>query len=517
MISISPFSSSILLFGQSGGTPVDPDAQAFITAAAITDPTQQSAVNQLVVDLKADGLWSKMKALYPFVGGTASQHKFNLKDPRDLDAAFRLSFLGGWTHSVNGATPNGVNSYANTFLIPNNTLTSTSNHYAFYSRTSILQASTEIGTYTPLAHHAIMLYRSDLSRKAFINGTYPTYAILVNNTNTLGFQIGTRTASNSMKLFWNNSLIGTNTVNLTGGLPLKNVYISALNNDGVAIELSSKQAAFASIGDGLTDTEAANFYTAVQTFQTTLGRSIGTQTVSDADAQAFVTNAGIVDQVEANAVNNLVIGMKADGVWSKMKAIYPFVGGTASSHSFNLRNTSQFQITWSGGVTHSSTGLTGNGVNGFADTFLNNNVMGQNDVHISIYTPAIATVSGSVIGSWDNLFGSNIYSKQNSTTQINTHGTRVNFSPFTAGFILVKRPNSTQILIQKNNSITTHSLSVNSHISTSFKLLRTGNFNGEYTNENLRLVSIGDNLTDTEASNFYTAVQTFQTALNRQV
>jgi hypothetical protein len=28
------------------------------------------------------------------------------------------------------------------------------------------------------------------------------------------------------------------------------------------------------LGDGLTDTEAANFYTAVQTYQTTLGRNV---------------------------------------------------------------------------------------------------------------------------------------------------------------------------------------------------------------------------------------------------
>ena len=31
-----------------------------------------------------------MKAIYPFVGGTATTHKFNLKDPADINAAFRL-------------------------------------------------------------------------------------------------------------------------------------------------------------------------------------------------------------------------------------------------------------------------------------------------------------------------------------------------------------------------------------------------------------------------------------------
>ena len=92
---------------------IDPDAQAFITAASITDPTQQSAINTLVTDLKGYGVWTKMKALYPFCGSTASQHKWNLKDPRDLDVAFRLVFSGGGTHSANGAWPNGTNAYAN--------------------------------------------------------------------------------------------------------------------------------------------------------------------------------------------------------------------------------------------------------------------------------------------------------------------------------------------------------------------------------------------------------------------
>jgi hypothetical protein len=94
---------------------VDPDAQAFITAAAITDTTQQAAIDNLVIGLKADSLWINMKAIYPFVGGTASAHKYNLKDPRDLDAAYRLSFSGGWTHNANGITGNGVNTYAQTY------------------------------------------------------------------------------------------------------------------------------------------------------------------------------------------------------------------------------------------------------------------------------------------------------------------------------------------------------------------------------------------------------------------
>lgn len=101
---------------------VDANAQAFITAANITDPTQQSAIDNLVIGLKTDGIWTNMSAIYPFVGGTASSHKWNLKDPRDLDVAYRLAFFGGWTHNANGITGNGTNTYADTFSFSSRTI-----------------------------------------------------------------------------------------------------------------------------------------------------------------------------------------------------------------------------------------------------------------------------------------------------------------------------------------------------------------------------------------------------------
>ena len=127
---------------------------------------------------------------------------------------------------------------------------------------------------------------------------------------------------------------GVKQVESTGGpnsLPANPVYIGALGA-GSGAYFTTKQCTFASIGDGLTDTEAANFYTAVQAFQATLGRAI------DSDAQAFITAAGITDSTQQAAITNLVIGLKNDNLWTKMKAIYPFVGGTAASHKFNLKN-----------------------------------------------------------------------------------------------------------------------------------------------------------------------------------
>ena len=256
-----------ILARSGGGGGIDPDAQAFITAASITNPTQQSAINQLVVDLKGYGIWTKMKALYPFVGGTASAHKFNLKDPRDLDAAFRLVFNGGWTHSSTGATPNGVNAFADTKFIPHSNITVSSGHFSVYNRTNDL-----VGTKIDGVNSGSNWIQINHSYGDFIFGQIASYASYT-PTDTRAFFLLTRTANNVFKIKRNTTNLITNTGTVTS-LPTHSIYIGARNDSGSYNHQNSYQKAFASIGDGLTDTEASNFYTAVQNFNTALARQV---------------------------------------------------------------------------------------------------------------------------------------------------------------------------------------------------------------------------------------------------
>ena len=69
----------------------DLDAQAFIDAVGTLTTAEEVVVDNLVKGFKYNGTWSKHKAIYPMIGGTASAHKFNLKDPRDLDVWFRIT------------------------------------------------------------------------------------------------------------------------------------------------------------------------------------------------------------------------------------------------------------------------------------------------------------------------------------------------------------------------------------------------------------------------------------------
>jgi hypothetical protein len=203
----------------------------------------------------------------------ASQFKYNLVNPVDSDAAFRLVFNGGWTHSSNGATPNGTNGFANTYLTPSSVLTQNSASIGAYLRTNNTFDYCDIGS---------------ANLPTYVNGLYLFYNVVTNkdysrNNNSVGsggtttgsngFIVNKRTTSNDMKIIRNNSLTLTNG-NPTTGLSTSPIYISAMNHGGTSELFSNRQTAFNFISEGLTDTEAANLYTRVQAYQTALSRNV---------------------------------------------------------------------------------------------------------------------------------------------------------------------------------------------------------------------------------------------------
>jgi hypothetical protein len=248
--------------------PEERDAWAFLDAAAITSSRQQRAVIELVRGLKHAQLWTKMKAIYPFVGGTATTHKFNLKDPRDADAAFRLTFSGGWTHASTGALPNGTNAYADTFLIPNNVLSLNSTHISAYSRTNTITLAPLISDPTGTGTSLLNLWPrySNTNDIYFRVNSSPT-ASAGTTTSSIAYYIANRFSSTETRNFRNTTSYVQSAT--SGTLSTFGLYLS---RQGGAY--NDRQTAFATIGDGLTDTDATNLYNIVQRFQTSLGRQV---------------------------------------------------------------------------------------------------------------------------------------------------------------------------------------------------------------------------------------------------
>jgi hypothetical protein len=506
---------------------VDADATAFISAAGITNLTQAAAINTLVNDLKTYGLWTKMKAIYPFVGGSATSHKFNLKDPRDLDAAYRLVFNGGWIHSSTGAKPNGTTGYADTKLIPSvNYPTISDISVGFYSRTNIAQASSDIATYQNSSQCIGFQTRwTDNNIYSQLYRDASPYNIVVSNTDSSGLFTLSRTSTGSLKQFRNATILGTSTASIAGSIP---TIAICLSNNGSNGSYSSREQAFAFIGNGLSDTEASNFYNSVQKFQTTLGRQIGSPIVSDSDAQAFLNTTGITDLGQATAINTLVTDLKTAGVWTKMKAIYPFVGGTATSHKFNLKDPrdldAAYRLVFSGGWTHTGAGALSNGTTGYANTNINaNQIFTSTDGLMGIYTPSTSLSGGSYIYGVSNMSDSewSMYSASGSIGFGMYRSNTVSSTTTLPGLSAIGMETNGHRSVYKNNSRLTSTPAGFIPMPQNLKMyLSARNANGNvdgFTGGLYSFSFISSTLTLTEYSAFYTAVQKYQTSLGRQV
>jgi len=251
----------------------DPDAGAFINATGIGG-IEAVAINNLVNQLKTSGLWTTMKALYPMVGGTAFTHKFNLINPQDTDAAFRLVFAGGWTHNSSGAKPDGVSgTYADTFFIPSAQFSANNGHMSYYSFTNNAASDdVEMGANDGAATtgECLIAFRfSDTNQYTFMNqiggsGGAPG--------NSFGYMIGTRADTTTTSGYKN----GTNVIGVSGGgvLTGRKIYLGAQNNGTTSYRNSSRGCAFASMGAGISSTNAPILNLIVNNFQRTLQRNV---------------------------------------------------------------------------------------------------------------------------------------------------------------------------------------------------------------------------------------------------
>ena len=241
---------------------------------------------------------------------------------------------------------------------------------------------------------------------------------------------------------------------------------------------------------------------------------------------AWILATSEVDTTILNALNTLETDLNTYGLTSKVKALYPYVGGTATKHKFNFIDTANFEITWSGGVTHNSNGITGS-VNGYGNTSLvPSSVLTLNSTHVSVnIKTAAASTSRSVLGSMNSGFTNGLYIYPKISNQIyfdvnaSSGGNNPLLNTTESGFFTINRVNSTQQSAYRNGSSLGTSTRNSSSLSTQALTVLASNINGTisdyYNGGTLNFISIGDGLTPTEISNLNTAVSNFNTALGR--
>lgn len=252
---------------------IDTEVDQWRTATGITTSSIITALNFRTTSFKgidksynASGLnlWAKKKADYPIVGGSAAAHKFNLVNVADTNAAYRLSFTTGWSHTSTGMTP--TSAYADTFLIPNSVLGLNSKHYYIYSRTNnsgvvligALSSGPTAQDYLGLAFNAAALSSTAAATPIGASSTTRGFSAISRINNT---QILYKNANNAVVTFSNNSVNNPTATALLASGPAGSNY-------------ASTEYAAASIGDGYTSAELDVVYAIEQQYQTLLSRQV---------------------------------------------------------------------------------------------------------------------------------------------------------------------------------------------------------------------------------------------------
>jgi hypothetical protein len=267
----------------------DTDAYKFLEITQTTDTATRTGINNFVTTLKNNGLWYKMSGIYPFIGGTPYTNQFNLKDPRDLDSAFRLVFEGEGTifSSNSGVNFAGTDDYADVLFNPNINLTGVPVHLSFLSLEDFEQGF-DIGCCNyNLSNPRLIVGAENAQDEAFFD-SYSTLGggrVELQQPTVLSraFYTTSRiTPTSGFMLLFNDSTTPTtgarNIVDITSSAakPNFNIFLGAINNGGNVYNANSanRKFGFFSVGDGLTSGECVNLYSAVKKLQFDMSRNL---------------------------------------------------------------------------------------------------------------------------------------------------------------------------------------------------------------------------------------------------
>ena len=247
----------------------------------------------------------------------------------------------------------------------------------------------------------------------------------------------------------------------------------------------------------------------------------------DPDAAAYladvVASGGTTNPTIEAAVDTLFTDLKSNGLYNDL-FFFPFVGGTASSHSlFGKRSAgTTYDITWFGGMTHGVSGSTGNGTNGYGETALQRPIYSNlGDISQGIYVVGDGSADGAYelqsSGTDNNALitrytGDGAYVRFNGgfKTGSNTDGTGLYISTLTgstSGIVKLFKNTSTTLINTTTND--------NDYLGENSRVFRGGA--GDYSPRTVNFVFYTTYLTDAQVSTLSTIINTFQTSLGRNI
>jgi len=243
------------------GTPDDSNASIY---SGKTNNDIWKAVDTYFRTLKSDGILSKMKAVYLFIGGTDIKHKFNALNPQDSDAAFRILWYGSGTHGVGGFKGNGSNAYGDTRFSQANNSARDNESFGIYSRSDFNGVYADIGIWGDPHTYIFSRYNNEFWVRSQKDTTHS-----VANSDSRGFFAANR--SGGTVTSQKNSSFSSSPI-ASSGIDNNTFWIGARN--GSSSLNSPREYAYAFLASAMTKSEMTAHYNAVQKLQTDLGRQV---------------------------------------------------------------------------------------------------------------------------------------------------------------------------------------------------------------------------------------------------
>jgi len=258
----------------------------------------------------------------------------------------------------------------------------------------------------------------------------------------------------------------------------------------------------------------------------------GQRSTCPVEALKFIDSSGITNQTEKDAICTLVKQLKDSSLWTSMLAIYPFVGGTASSSKWNLVNpvnsNSAFRLDFFGGWTFASTGAKPNGINAYAITYFVPINSWASDTSISFGYYSTTNTSATQVE-----MGIDAFTSGNILLELNTSGTtysRANLyylfnttfaDANSLGFYVGSRISSTQEKCFKNGVLKATGVFTKSSFEVDSRPIYLAAWNTPpstpryYSSKNCTFSFIANGLTDAKIATLYNIVLAFNTTLGR--
>ncbi len=264
-----------------GGGGMDADAQAYITSLTnlgfTPDTTQETAINNLFLNLKGtgsinttDNMYSDILILRPYTGGLSTTNALNAVKPTTSPLDFYGIFNGGWTHTISGSTPNGMNGYMSNNFLPLLHMSSDTNGGIFCNVLTNMDDGFDMGCQTTTNWTGLLIasnYGGQRYSRALTNNQYGVAAPF---RDAIGFWGSIQI--NGTAYFQRNTTFTTYTTG-GSGRPDRELVSGALNANGIIGNYTSRRRNFEVVLNNVgTTTRATTLKNIIDNFNTQFGR-----------------------------------------------------------------------------------------------------------------------------------------------------------------------------------------------------------------------------------------------------